>query len=153
MSNFTPYLSARSATPTINSSALQDRTSFVDRYVISNASRASNAANAILPLGVAEVAISVVSAWIVPLTSQAGSATNFASVNLVNLGSGSAGTVIMASKTFSVSTASVAAMTPGSFALGVASKTSAEQIGVSYTSAGNGIALVAHDVQMAYRYI
>ena len=118
-----------------------------------HASIASNAANAIEPFFPTGQAISILSAWIVPLTSQAGSATNFASVNLVNLGSGSAGTVVMASKTFSVSTASVAAMTPGSFALGTASKTSAEQIGVSYTSAGNGIALVAHDIQMAYRYI
>lgn len=122
-------------------------------HTMSVASQASNAANNILEFFPPGQAISVLSAWVVPLTSQAGSATNYDDIGLINLGSGSAGTVVMASKTFSAAGASVQAGTPGSFAIVSPSKTSAEHLAFSHTSAGNGIALVARTYHMAYRYI
>lgn len=123
-------------------------------HSMSFASQASNAANNVVGFFPAGQAISVLSVYVDPISSQAGSATNYDNIGLVNMGSGSAGTVVLASKTFSAAGASVDANVPGSFALGtVVTKASNEHLAISHTSAGNGIALVARTVHMAYRYI
>lgn len=117
-------------------------------------SRASNAADRTVSIGLKGQAIKILSVDLIPEASQAGSATNYADVKIVNLGSGSAGTTVVASKTFSAAAASIAANTPGAFTLGsVVSKASAEHFAVSYGSQGNGIALVAHALAVAYRYL
>ncbi len=121
-------------------------------HSMSFASQASNAANNVVGFFPTGQAISVLSVWVDPVSSQAGSATNYDNIALIYLGSGSAGTVVGASKTFSAAAASVDANVLGSFALGTVTKTSAEHLAVSHTSAGNGIALVARTIHMAYRY-
>jgi hypothetical protein len=94
----------------------------------------------------------ILSVDIVPQASQAGSATNFADVGLVNLASGGAGTTVLASKTFSATGTSVAALAPGALTnVGTPTIAAGEAYAVSYTSQGNGIALVAHAVAIQYR--
>lgn len=98
--------------------------------------------------------IQVLSAWIVPLTSQAGSATNYPGVRLVDYGTGSAGTTVLASKEFSATSLSVDANTPGAMTLGATVTVSGtHHIVVTHEQVANGLDLVAHAVHMAYRYL
>src|SRR5688572_15611446 len=82
------------------------------------ASRASNAADAIIPLGRIPHNAFALSAYIIPHSSQAGSATHYADVKVVNLGAAGSGTTVVASKTFSAAGASVASNTPGAMTMG-----------------------------------
>ncbi len=123
-------------------------------HTMTFASNASNAANPVQDFFPPGQAISVLSVWVTPSTSQAGSATNYTDIQLVNMGSGSAGTTVLASKTFSAAAASVDANVPGVFAsVASASKARTEHLAISHTSHGNGIALVARTIHMAYQYI
>ena len=153
--SFTPYLSARSAATSglVNSSALVEVSANLQYFQVAVPSRASNAANSIVNIGVPGQAISVVSAYMVPQSSQAGSATNYDDITLFNGSSDGTGTAVIASKTFSAAGASVAAGAPGSFALSAANASVAagQAIAASYTSQGNGIAIVAHTIEVAYR--
>ena len=115
-------------------------------------SRASNAGDAAIPLAVPRHAGSLVSADIVPHASQAGSATHFAVVDVINLSTDGTGTAVLASKSFSATGTSVAAAAPGPLSVAAAPTfTSADALAVSYSSQGNGIALVAHAVALTYR--
>lgn len=154
--SFTPYLSARSAATSglVNASALVEVSAGLQYFQVNVPSRASNAANSIVPIGRADQAISVVSAYMIPQSSQAGSATNYDDISIINLSSDGAGTVVVASKTFSAAGASVSAGSAGSFALNggaSASVAAGQALAASYTSAGNGIAIVAHTIEVAYR--
>ncbi len=156
--SFTPYLSARSAATSglVNSSALAETSAALQYFAVNVPSRASNAANSIVPVGVPGQAISVVSVYMVPQVSQAGSATNYDDLGLINLSSDGTGTVVVASKTFSAAGASVAAGAAGSFALNggaSASVAAGAALAASYTSQGNGIAIVAHTINVAYRRV
>lgn len=117
------------------------------------ASVASNA-QAVVPILGPGQAIQVLSAQMIPTASQAGSATNFFVASLINLGSAGTGTTVLASRSFSATGTSIAALVPGSLTLGsVTSRASAEVLAMSYTSSGNGIAAVAHTLHLAYRYL
>jgi hypothetical protein len=125
----------------------------VYHHTMSFASRASNAADDVIDFFHAlGHTVSVLSVYYVPHISQAGSATNYDDWKLINMGSGSAGTAVVASKTFSATGASVQAETPSSLSVASAAIASNEHLGISRVSAGNGIALVAHTIHMAYRY-
>lgn len=149
---YTPLLSARSATPLVNSSAIANST---DRQDVVNetalASRASNAANAAVPLTVAPQPLVVLSAQLMPLSSQAGSATNFANVAIIDAGTDGTGTAVIASYTFSATGTSIAANGLGALTVVAPSVASGHQIALSYSSQGNGIPLVAHSLSIAYR--
>lgn len=156
---FTPYLSARSQATSglVNASALQEISGGIGRMIVNVPSRASNAANGFVPIENVPQNMSVVSAYIMPQTSQAGSATNYDDITIVNLSSDGTGTAVVASKSLSAAGASVQAGAPGSFVLASGASASALSVGsgnvlaVSYTSAGNGIAVVAHTIEVAYR--
>ena len=116
------------------------------------ASRASNASDSAIPIGIIRQATQLLSGDILPTASQPGSATNFADVGIINLGSDGNGTVVLASRTFSAAGTSVDALAPGALTIvGTPTVSAGEVIGVSYTSQGNGIALVAHGISLSYR--
>lgn len=114
--------------------------------------RASNAgdSNAVIlaPIGAAG---SVVAIHVAPIASQAGSATNFADIEIINLGSVGAGTVVLGSVSLSATATSIAANSASSLAVSNPTFASNEQLGVSYASQGSGIALVAHTLQIRYK--
>ena len=117
-------------------------------------SRASDAANLIIPVMGKGHGVELLSAHVSPLTSQAGSATNFANLLLVNMGSGSTVGSTMASYSLSATAQGIPALMDGELGVvaAAAAKGSAERMGLSYASQGNGIALVAHSLHLAYRY-
>lgn len=149
--NFTPYLSDRSLPATSQAPA---QASAAPRPMGSLASRASNAANGAVPLLKLGNAIELKGVDFVPHASQAGSATNYADVTIIDMGTDGTGTAVLGTKSFSAVAASVAALVAGPMTM-VTSKSSnvasGHIIGVSYTSQGNGIALVAHGINLDYR--
>lgn len=153
--NYTPYASSRGDSGTTAASALSAGSAVqsVANIIAANLpSRASNAADAIVPIGVIPVNATILSVNQVPASDQAGSATNFANVKVINIGSGGSGTATIGSKSFSAAGASIGSNAKGSHALGAGSAaTAGDVVGVSYASAGNGIALVAHAIQIAYQ--
>lgn len=99
-------------------------------------------------------AIAILSAWVAPDTSQAGSATNYPGVRILNHGTGSAGTAVLAQRNFSGTALGVDAGLLGSMTLGaVVSKASGDQLAVQHEQVANGLDLVPHTVHMAYRYL
>lgn len=118
------------------------------------ASRASNAADAVIPLGGTNQAMQVLAAYIVPQTSQVGSATNYADVKIVAVGADGTVAATLATKSFSAAGTSVAANARGAFTLGATpTKTAAQSLGLSYASQGSGVALVAHGLEVNVRYL
>ena len=92
--------------------------------------------------------------WI-PVSSQAGSATNYRDLKVVNLGQAAAGTAVMASHTLSATGASVAASVAQALTMTTAtasvSATSGDVIELQTISAGNGIAIVAGCIQFEWQ--
>lgn len=120
-------------------------------------SRASADADSILPFMGPGQAIDLIAAEVEFGAAQVGSATNYADIKIVNKGTASAGTAVLASRSFSATTANLAAnvagsMTPSATSSAAPHKASSERLAVSYDKNGNGIDLVAHAVHMAYRY-
>ena len=96
----------------------------------------------------------IVSAFFVPSASQAGSATNYFDLKILDLSTDGSGTTVLASKTLSASTTSIAANAAGSMAITDSnSVTALNVIGVSAVKAGNGIARVAGEVVVWYRLL
>lgn len=118
-------------------------------------SRASNAADSIIPLfPPGHQPVELLSAVFDPISSQAGSATHYADLKVINLGSGSTAGSVMALWSLSAAGQGVSALIPqqmtiASAAIGVAS---GERPAISYASQGSGIAVVAHSLHLAYRY-
>lgn len=115
------------------------------------ASRASNAADGVVPLHIMKQAGSLLSASLMPTASQPGSATNFAQIKIIDLGTDGTGTRVLAStNALSAAGGSVAAAASANIPSVAASIAAGRVIGVSYASAGNGIALVEHKIQLDY---
>src|ERR1051326_4098976 len=156
----TPYLSARSeaasdvanaASSLVNTTGtavnIVNASRHFDLHAASLASRASNAADAAVPIGVMPDAAVLVSAWIVPHSSQAGSATNFFNARLIDFGTDGSGTAILASYSLSAAGQGIGALSAGAMTMSSSlSVPSGHVLGISYLSQGNGIAAVAHGV-------
>ena len=113
-----------------------------------------SAANLVTPLSAPRQACTLLSADIIPTASQAGSATNFADLLVVNLGSDGNGTTVLASYTLSATGASIDALAPGACTVESSPTVAAgEVIGLSIdnSSNGNGIDVGAATVALAYR--
>lgn len=164
MTNFTNYLSARDASGVQASAqgstaaeqaayaSAQALSAHLEHLQMSFPSKASNGTYGIVPFGLIPEAASVVSAWFTPHADQAGSATNYGDIKVINLGTAGSGTAILASKTLSAAGASGGSNQPVSMALSsTVSMAASAIIGVSYTKAGNGIDLVAHSIEVVYR--
>lgn len=154
MNNFTPYLSSREGTNIEQASAMQALTSARHSVQKSYASRASNAADGIIPLGHVPEDGVVVSAAFQPETSQAGSATNYANLSIVNLGPTAAISAVIASHSLSHATQGKAALGKQAMTLstGTALSVSAgDMLGISFASQGGGIAIVPGHAVVTYR--
>ena len=153
MTNFAPYLSHRDNAPVFNTST---ELSAQDIHPITGylPSRASNATDSIIGIGVVAHDGLVVGGYFIPTTSQAGSATHFANLRLINLGPSANLSTNLASRSLSAAGQGVSAHQRGDMTLssGTAISVSAgDVIGVSYASQGNGIAVVAHTAELHYR--
>lgn len=145
--NYVDYLSGQDVqTPTPHSSQGADRV--LTAYM---PSRASNAADGIVPIGVIPANATITGVYFQPQGSQAGSATNFAIARVLNAGIGGSGTDVVASKSFSAAGASIAAQAGSSLPVASAEVTGPTGLAASYASSGNGIALVPHTITVSYR--
>lgn len=138
-------------------SAQGDIPSNVFQHVVYIPSRASNAADALRGgLLFGDVPAQLLSARFVPHASQVGSATNYADMKLVKLGSGSAGTTVMASRSYSATAQGHAKEIPAQLTLATAEAdlrlSTNEQMGISFASQGNGIAIQEGELHLSYRY-
>jgi len=98
---------------------------------------------------------SVLSVFFIPSASQAGSATDYRTMTLVNLGSVAGGTTVVASYTaLSAAAGSIAANTAGAFTMTTTAANytvaAGDVLAYNTTSAGNGIATVAGKLQIDF---
>lgn len=116
------------------------------------ASVASNAADAVNQIiGRVESAGIFRAAYFMPSASQAGSASHYRTLKIVNLGSAAAGTVVLASYALSASTTSVVASTAKTLTNGaVLSLAASDLLAYVTTSTGNGIPINVGTVQIEY---
>jgi len=116
---------------------------------------ASNATDTGQPICRCKNAGSVLSAFFIPSASQAGSATNYRTPKLINMGSAGTGTTVIASITaLSASTGSVIANTAKAMTMTTTAAdytVAAGDILAWYTTkSGDGIAINAGDVQIDF---
>ena len=108
----------------------------------------------VTPITAPRQAAELLSADYVPNASQAGSASNFADLLVINLGSDGNGTTVLASYTLSATGASIDALAPGAFTVGSSPTVAAGEVvgfSIDNSSNGNGIAVGAGTVSVAYK--
>ena len=122
------------------------------QFVENVASQASGT-DSYVPLFRAPQALSVLAAYFIPATAQAGAGTDYKTIQVINRGAAGTGTTVVASKAYSAASLSTASFVGAALTVNTAASTvtTSQTLAWYTTSTGSGIAIVAGQLQVEYQ--